>query len=76
VGQPDPRWGESVVALVQLEPGQRGDDQPPIEDTLIQHVRDHLAAYKAPKRVLVVDTVTRQPNGKIDYARMKTMVAT
>lgn len=75
VGQPDSRWGESVVALVQLEPGHRGAEEPPIEDALIQHVRDHLAAYKAPKRVLVVDSVTRQPNGKIDYARMKTMVA-
>jgi fatty-acyl-CoA synthase len=30
-------------------------------------VKGELAAYKAPKRVLFVDTVPRAPNGKADY---------
>ncbi|MEY2959349.1 MAG: hypothetical protein RLZZ01_1917, partial [Actinomycetota bacterium] len=29
------------------------------------------AAYKSPKRVLVVDTIGRAPNGKVDYKRIR-----
>ncbi|MEM7020700.1 MAG: hypothetical protein AAF512_25575 [Pseudomonadota bacterium] len=31
------------------------------------HVRAKLAAYKAPKEILMVDKVQRAPNGKADY---------
>ena len=34
---------------------------------MIAHVKGKLAAYKAPKRVVVVDTIGRAPNGKVDY---------
>ena len=37
------------------------------EAALIAHVKAHLAGYKAPKRVLAVDTVGRAANGKLDY---------
>ncbi len=30
-----------------------------------------LAAYKAPKHVVVVDTIGRAANGKVDYKRLK-----
>ncbi len=30
-----------------------------------------LAAYKAPRHVVVVDTIGRAPNGKVDYKRLK-----
>ncbi len=39
------------------------------EADVIAHVKAHLAHYKAPKRVLVVDTIGRAPNGKVDYKR-------
>lgn len=68
VGMPDPRWGEAVVALVQPAPGCS-----PAPEAVIAHVRQQLAPYKAPKRVLVVDSVVRQPNGKVDYATMRTL---
>ena len=34
-------------------------------------VKQHLAGYKAPKRVLFVDSIGRAANGKVDYAACK-----
>ena len=34
-------------------------------------MREHLAAYKAPKRILTIDTIGRAPNAKVDYKRLK-----
>ena len=45
------------------------------ESALIAHVKGHLAAYKAPKRVVSIDTIGRAPNGKVDYKRMKAYAA-
>jgi acyl-CoA synthetase (AMP-forming)/AMP-acid ligase II len=38
-------------------------------------VKGKLAAYKAPKRVLAIDTIGRAPNGKVDYKRLKEWAA-
>ncbi|MGP0032767.1 MAG: AMP-binding protein [Acidimicrobiales bacterium] len=63
VGIPHPTYGEQVVAVVEPE----GDA--PGETELIEHVKGRLAHYKAPRRVRVVDSIGRSPNGKVDYAR-------
>jgi acyl-CoA synthetase (AMP-forming)/AMP-acid ligase II len=62
VGVPDPRWGERVVAVVQLRP-DHVLDRPDLD----AHVRRHVAGYKAPREVVVVDRVERSPSGKPDY---------
>jgi 3-oxocholest-4-en-26-oate---CoA ligase len=62
VGVPDERFGEAVVALVE------GDADVTELDAL---ARAHLAGYKAPKRILVVDSVERAPNGKVDRKRLR-----
>jgi 3-oxocholest-4-en-26-oate---CoA ligase len=62
VGLPDDRWGQSVNAVVSIEPGIDVED-----DEIIAHARTRLAAYKAPKRILRVDELVRSPNGKPDY---------
>ncbi len=62
VGVPDDRWGERVVALVQSRPGAD-----PVFDDLDAHVRDHVAGYKAPRDVVLVDEILRSPSGKPDY---------
>ena len=40
-------------------------------DAVIAHVKQQLAAYKAPKRIVVVDTIGRAANGKVDYKRLR-----
>ena len=66
VGIPEDRFGEAVTALVEVVDG--ADVQP---DAVIDHVRSKLAVYKAPKRVFVIDTIGRAPNGKVDYKRLR-----
>ena len=66
VGVPDEKWGEAIVAVVEAEDGATID-----EADVVTHVKAHLAAFKAPKHVVVVDTIGRAPNGKVDYKRLK-----
>ncbi len=66
VGVPDERFGEAIQALVEPA-GDTAID----EADLIAHVKERLAAYKAPKRVITVATVNRAPNGKLDYKALK-----
>jgi fatty-acyl-CoA synthase len=67
VGLPDPRFGETICAVVEAE---QGADVPTLAD-LSDHVKQHLAAYKAPRHLVVVNTIGRAPNGKVDYKRLK-----
>jgi acyl-CoA synthetase (AMP-forming)/AMP-acid ligase II len=62
VGMPDQTWGQAVIAVVQLKPGEALD-----EEAVRRHVRASLAGYKTPKRVLMASVVPRGPNGKADY---------
>ena len=62
VGVPHDRWGEQVTAVVQPVEGS----QVALED-LVAHGREHLAGYKLPRAVVVVDAVVRSPSGKADY---------
>lgn len=66
VGTPHERFGEAVVGVVECRPGQDVDDQ-----ELVDHVRSRLAAYKAPRRIVRVDTIGRAANGKVDYKRLR-----
>jgi 3-oxocholest-4-en-26-oate---CoA ligase len=60
VGTPDTRFGE-IVTLV----ASRTSD---ISETdLIEYVKNQIATYKAPRRVVFVDAVYRSPSGKADY---------
>ena len=55
--------GQAVVAIAELRPTARFS-----EAALRQQVRERLAGYKVPKRVLRVASVGRGVNGKVDYA--------
>jgi acyl-CoA synthetase (AMP-forming)/AMP-acid ligase II len=68
VGLPDDRFGEIICAIVEPAPGEQVD-----EDEVIEFVRSRLARYKAPRRVLVVDTIGRSPAGKVDYKGLRSM---
>jgi acyl-CoA synthetase (AMP-forming)/AMP-acid ligase II len=61
VGTPDDRFGERVAAVVAHRPGLEVDLA-----ALEAHCRDHLADFKVPRRVVIVDEVRRRPSGKAD----------
>lgn len=61
VGQPDPIWGEIVVAFVVLKPGMTAT-----EDDIITFCKHNIASYKKPKRVFFVDQLPLNANGKVD----------
>jgi O-succinylbenzoic acid--CoA ligase len=67
VGQPDPEWGERVVAaVVPADP-----DDPPALEMLRSHVRERLPRYAIPSRVVMVDAVPMLPSGKHDIVRLR-----
>jgi o-succinylbenzoate---CoA ligase len=67
VGQPDPEWGERVVAVVA--PSDPAD--PPDLELLRLHVRERLPRYASPSRVVMVDAVPMLPSGKHDIVRLR-----
>jgi acyl-CoA synthetase (AMP-forming)/AMP-acid ligase II len=60
IGMPDEKWGEKVVAVVI--PKSDVD-----ENTLLEHCRDKLAAFKRPKQIIFIkaEEMPRTPTGKI-----------
>ena len=67
LGQPDPEWGERVLAVVV--PADPAD--PPTLELLRLHVRQGLPRYAAPSRVVMVDAVPMLPSGKHDIVRLR-----
>ncbi|MGI8876410.1 MAG: class I adenylate-forming enzyme family protein [Egibacteraceae bacterium] len=61
LGLPDPRWGQVVTAfIVPAEPGLDADDV----DAFCRRSPD-LADFKRPRQVVLVDTLPRNPSGKV-----------
>lgn len=65
-GIPDPEFGESVVACVQLRQGQKATSE-----ELIEHCRQRIASYKKPKHVHFVDELPKTGTGKIVKQQLK-----
>jgi len=59
-GLPHPVWVEAVVAAVVPREGTQIT-----EDQLMTHCRTHLAGFKTPKQVFFVDTLPKNPSGKL-----------
>ena len=60
IGVPDPSRGEVPVAFVTLSDGGQAS-----EIELRGFARDHLAGYKVPRQVTIVDELPRGPTGKV-----------
>ncbi len=69
VGIPDERFGETICAVVEPA-GASGDVD---TESVIAHVKTALAPYKAPRDVVVVETIGRSPAGKVDYKGLKAL---
>ena len=61
-GRPSPRWGNEVVAIVQLV-----EQAKVLESEIIEHCGGHIARYKRPKAIIQVNQIKRSPAGKPDY---------
>jgi acyl-CoA synthetase (AMP-forming)/AMP-acid ligase II len=60
VGMPDEKWGEVVKGVVALKSGQEAS-----ESELIQHCRERLAGFKAPRSIVFLPQLPKTGSGKI-----------
>jgi long-chain acyl-CoA synthetase len=63
VSVPHPHTGEAVKAFVVA--GRNGGGGVLDEETLIDYCRDHLARYKCPSKIVIVDELPRNAAGKL-----------
>ena len=59
VAQPDPKWGETPCAFVELKEGAKAT-----EEEIIEHCRKGLARFKVPKKV-IFGALPKTSTGKI-----------
>ena len=64
IGLPDPRWGESIYCILQLE--AEVDDS-----ELVDHCRRFLAHYKTPRRWIRVASLPLNAAGKVDKPALR-----
>ena len=60
IGIPDEKWGEAVKACVVMKP-----DESLTEDEVIEWTRNKIAKFKCPKSVDFLETLPRNPSGKV-----------
>src|SRR6185437_8978195 len=70
LGAPDARFGQRVIAIVAVTSGSA----PPDLETLQAHSRVHIAGYKVPRALHVVDEIARTPAGKPDYGWARSVI--
>jgi fatty-acyl-CoA synthase len=67
VGVPDQKFGEALTAVLSL------NDPDTDPEVIKAFVKQRLAAFKAPRHVVVVNQVYRTPSGKADYEHTRKM---
>jgi malonyl-CoA/methylmalonyl-CoA synthetase len=70
VGLPHPDYGEAVTAII-VERLSARDEVRSSEATIIRHVKDHLAGYKVPKKVVFLDSLPRNALGKVEKTTLR-----
>ena len=69
VGEPDPVYGERIVAFVSPRNGNA-----PSEQELREYARKSLADYKVPEKIFFVPQLPKGPTGKVHRATLKAML--
>lgn len=69
IGVPDPVRGEVIAAFVELDEGAEFD-----EGALKSWCREHIAGYKVPRSVYLLEALPRNPTGKILRRELKGMI--
>src|SRR6476620_1246673 len=67
IGVPDARYGEAPLAIIVA----REATDPPTAADVEVFCRARLAAYKRPRDVVLVDTLPRNPSGKVLKTRLR-----
>ncbi|MEY2590483.1 MAG: 3-oxocholest-4-en-26-oate---CoA ligase, partial [Acidimicrobiaceae bacterium] len=67
VGVPDDRFGTAVGAVVATS-------EPIDPNELLAHVKTQLAAFKAPRHIVLTDDLGRAANAKLDYAALRALI--
>ncbi len=70
IGVPHPDFGEGVVAVLAVDA-----DAPPEAESVASALREALAAFKRPKRILLVDELPRNAMGKVQKNRLREIYA-
>lgn len=66
IGIPDMKWGENVCAVITLRKGESVE-----ESELIAHVRNQIASYKKPKKIVVIDELPKLVTGKVNKRELR-----
>ena len=69
---PDEKMGEIIGAAVRL----RGEQEPGLLDSLVQHVRAHLSPHKIPARWFVAEEFPTTPTGKVQKFKLGPLLGT
>lgn len=67
IGLPHKDFGEAVTAVVVVEPGQTIAT----DDAIIAELKQQLASYKVPKKIIVVPELERNAMGKVQKNRLR-----
>ena len=70
IGQPDPKWGEAVKAVIVLRPGMDAS-----ADELVAWCATRIAGYKKPKHIVFVESFPVLPSGKVDKMALRALYA-
>ena len=71
IGQPDPQWGQVVVAFIKLRPGVKMT-----ELELLDYCRERLARYKLPRKIIfVTEGLPRNATGKLLRRSLREILA-
>ncbi len=73
IGTPDTRrLGNDIVNLyVTLKPEYQTRDEEEVRTELVGWIRENMAAYKVPKRIIFLDEIPLTPVGKIDKKKLR-----
>lgn len=71
IGVKDDKWGEKVVGVVELRPGQQADAAGIIAET-----RAWIAGYKLPREIAFVEALPRTASGKIQRGEVRKLFTT